>query len=537
MNNTGFIFTLIASFAILYIGIISVYHDRKSISNRFFAAISIATVLWSFANYFSLYPILFDRIYWARLVLFFAIPHAVFFYFFVRNFPSKNLIIPWRHVLGVSTFAILTMGLVLTDGVFVGLQHVGNAFVPIPGSQIPLFAIFVIGLVLASVIQIIRKYFHANNLEKNSWRLMLLGFVTSYVYLIVTNFVLVNANGDTSFILYAPAFMIPSIIGTAYSILRYRLLNIKALATEVIAFVLLAATLAQVFLSQTTGQFIFNIILFVTFLFLSVLLVRSVLREVEQKEELEHLTAALEQANEKLKSLDKLKTEFLSLASHQLRSPLTAIKGYTSMLLEGSFGEIGKEQKEAIDRVFQSSKHLANVVEDLLNVSKIEQGGMKYEMAQFDLEKAAKDLATDLSVTASKKGLALTFETDNDGPYTAYGDMEKIRQVILNLIDNSIKYTKKGFIKVRLERKRGSDKLIFSVTDSGMGMTAETKASLFQKFSRGEGGKVDASGSGLGLYLAKEIVEAHHGRVWIDSPGLEKGSTFSVELPYYHEGK
>ena len=148
---------------------------------------------------------------------------------------------------------------------------------------------------------------------------------------------------------------------------------------------------------------------------------------------------ALQDANIRLEGLDKLKTEFLSLASHQLRSPLTAIKGYTSMLLEGSFGEVGEKQKEAIDRVFQSSNHLTKVVEDLLNVSKIEAGGMKYEMAPFDLEKAVHELSTDLSITAQKKGLTLNFVSDNKPPYTMNGDMEKIRQVVLNIIDNAIK--------------------------------------------------------------------------------------------------
>lgn len=239
---------------------------------------------------------------------------------------------------------------------------------------------------------------------------------------------------------------------------------------------------------------------------------------------------ALQVANEKLKSLDKLKTEFLSLAAHQLRSPLTAIRGYTSMLLEGSFGVVDEKQKEAINRVFESSTHLSKVVEDLLNVSKIEAGGMKYEMAPFDIEKAAHDLANDLSITAQKKGLTLGFTTDNKAPYTVNGDMEKIRQVILNIIDNSIKYTEKGGITVHVSKEPVHNTIRVAITDTGMGISAEEKEKLFQKFSRGAGGKTNTGGSGLGLYLAKQIAEAHGGRIWIDSPGEGKGSTFSIEL-------
>ena len=239
---------------------------------------------------------------------------------------------------------------------------------------------------------------------------------------------------------------------------------------------------------------------------------------------------ALGEANEKLQSLDKLKTEFLSLAAHQLRSPLTAIRGYTSMLLEGSFGAVDDKQKAAINRVFESSTHLTAVVEDLLSVSKIEAGGMKYQMAPFDVEKAAHDLSTDLSITAQKKGLSLTFHTDNKGPYMVNGDMEKIRQVFLNIIDNAIKYTMQGSISVVLSKEVDRGMIRLAVTDTGMGISADEKEKLFQKFSRGAGGKTNTGGSGLGLYLAKQIAEAHGGHILIDSPGEGKGSTFSIEF-------
>ena len=243
-----------------------------------------------------------------------------------------------------------------------------------------------------------------------------------------------------------------------------------------------------------------------------------------------YLYKELKDANEKLKSLDKLKNEFLSLASHQIRSPLTAINGYTSMLLEGDFGAVNEKQKEMIDRIFESGKHLAQIIEDFLNISKIEQGGMKYIMQPFDFEKVVRDLATDLSISATKKGLKLTFENDNKQPYTVNGDMEKIRQVILNLIDNSIKYTQEGDIKIQLSKDKQLDKIRLSVSDTGMGIKPEIKQTLFQKFARGEGSKLNATGSGLGLYLARVIIEAHNGRVWVESEGEGKGSTFFVEL-------
>ncbi len=241
-----------------------------------------------------------------------------------------------------------------------------------------------------------------------------------------------------------------------------------------------------------------------------------------------YLYKALQDANEKLQSLDKLKTEFLSLASHQLRSPLTAIRGYASMLLEGSFGQIGPEPKEAVDRINESSRNLAMIVEDLLNVTKIESGGMKYEMAPFNLGEIVADASRDMAVIANKKGIILTYIEEKGIDHVVVGDKEKIRQIILNFVDNAVKYTKDGTIEVKV--KKVGPKIIFSVQDSGMGIKPEILSTLFNKFVRGEGSKMNGSGSGLGLYLAKEIAQAHHGRTWAESPGPNLGSTFYLEL-------
>ena len=322
-----------------------------------------------------------------------------------------------------------------------------------------------------------------------------------------------------------PIFM----IFVAYTIVKFKTFDLKIFGAQFLVLSVIVLVASLLFVNVLSIIYIIIGVTLVLLIFAGYFLVKGVRLEIAQKERLQVLKDNLEDANIKLESLDKLKTEFLSLASHQLRSPLTAITGYTSMLLDGSFGKIDDKQKEAVDRVFQSSRHLTKVVEDLLNVSKIEQGGMQYVMTKFDFEKAAEDLAKDLSITAEKKGLKLTFETDKHSPYTINGDMEKIRQVILNFVDNSIKYTKTGTIKVLLSKV--GDKIRLEIKDTGMGMTPEIKEKLFQKFSRGDGAKVNTGGSGLGLYLAKKIVEeGHKGTVGVDSEGPGKGSTFWMEL-------
>lgn len=251
----------------------------------------------------------------------------------------------------------------------------------------------------------------------------------------------------------------------------------------------------------------------------------------ELTHQLEKTNLDLADANDKLQSLDKLKTEFLSLASHQLRTPLTAIKGYASMLSEGAFGKLDEKQDGAVKRIYASAQGLVSVVEDLLNVSKIEQGGMKYEFIPTDLNALVTQLIGEMKIPAENKHLDFKVEIPKYDTMMVSADPVKLKQVFLNIVDNSIKYTQEGFVHVSLSRDEENKTITFMVKDSGVGISPETKAKLFEKFSRGEGGKLNTGGSGLGLYLAREIARAHKGDVVIESEGLGKGSTFSVTLP------
>jgi signal transduction histidine kinase len=234
-------------------------------------------------------------------------------------------------------------------------------------------------------------------------------------------------------------------------------------------------------------------------------------------------------ANDKLQELDRMKTEFVSLATHQLRSPLTAIKGYSSMILENSFGPIEDKARGAVDVIFQSSQKLVKVIEDFLNITRIELGTMKYEQSEFDFKALVESVSKELRVNVEKKGLQFSFEFNSTGNYKLVGDSGKLAQVVGNLIDNAIKYTPKGWIKVSLNQIDG--KIRLTVADNGVGMPAEVIPKLFQKFSRAsDAGEVNITGTGLGLYVAKQIVDGHHGKIWAESDGVGKGSRFVVEI-------
>lgn len=316
-----------------------------------------------------------------------------------------------------------------------------------------------------------------------------------------------------------------------FSITNLQIFKIRFIETQLLVFVLIIMTSSQLLFVEGIADISLSLVSLLISVFISFVLLKNVSEQSKQRRRIEELASQLESSNEKLKGLDKLKTEFLSLASHQLRSPLTAIKGYSSMLIENSFGDITEQQKEPLNRIFESTNHLVKVVEDLLNISKIEQGGLTYEMSKFDMKKVVTDFLADFSISAANKHLTITYDDDNQSDYIVYGDQEKLRQVILNLIDNSIKYTNEGGVHLNLSHDTASKSVILKIKDTGIGMDQETKSKLFGKFSRGAGGaKLNTGGSGLGLYLAKQIVEAHKGSISVDSEGEDKGSTFTLSL-------
>lgn len=234
-------------------------------------------------------------------------------------------------------------------------------------------------------------------------------------------------------------------------------------------------------------------------------------------------------ANEKLRELDRQKTEFVSIASHQLRSPLTAIKGYSSMILENSYGELSEKLRQPVQNIFDASQRLVTIIEDFLNVTRIELGKMKYDFVALNWRDLAEKVVSELRPTIEKKGLAIDFSA-GEGNYMVNADMGKLSQIISNIIDNAVKYTPAGAIHVSMEQSGPTVRLI--IRDTGVGIPAETLPKLFEKFVRADdAGKVNYSGTGLGLYVAKQMVEAHKGKIWAESAGSGKGSSFFVELP------
>lgn len=242
----------------------------------------------------------------------------------------------------------------------------------------------------------------------------------------------------------------------------------------------------------------------------------------------------LQEANMHLRDLDKAKSEFLSIASHQLRTPISAIKGYLSMIIDGDFGKIGNPKvSEVISGVFESSSRLARLVNIFLNVSRIESGHLRLDKRPTQINDLIESVINELRNETKKTGLKLNYKLAKDTPVIS-ADPDKIRDVIMNLVDNSIKYTPKGSVNV--STKHDDNLLTFIVQDTGIGIDPAEVGGLFRKFVRGSGvAQIHTGGSGLGLFIAQKMIKEHGGQIWAESKGKGQGSTFQFVLPI-HEG-
>lgn len=512
------------------------FKSKKNLSTLFFFFIILGIFFWSGALSFYNFlenqriALIFSKIaYFASAFSMLSVFNfVIFFNSKIKNLREKYFLIIFNF------FGILFLSLAMIDSMLLKGFSVFNSkkHIIIFGPLYPIYTFFISFLFIASFFILYKKYQReTNRLKKIQLKYIFIGLLTAITGIIITNLVLPSFS-IFSFYWLGPIFTLEMVAFITLAITRHRLFDMKIMVTQLLVFVLWIVLFGRLLLATTWQRAaVDGFLLFLVIVF-GILLIRSVLKEVRTREQLQTLTARLKSANLRLKKLDEAKSEFISIASHQLRAPLTSIKGYSSMLLEGSFGKLPKETQVPLKRIFDSSLRLVALVGDFLNLSRIERGKMEYNFKKTNLRKLVSDTVEEFKAMNSKN-LEIKFEADGKEELDVAVDENKIRQVFTNIIDNAVKYTPKGFVHIFLYKNPEKKTVIFKVKDSGMGMNSETRSRIFQKFSRAREGisKIDTEGLGMGLYIAKRIVNDHGGRVWAESSGEEKGSSFYVELP------
>lgn len=258
--------------------------------------------------------------------------------------------------------------------------------------------------------------------------------------------------------------------------------------------------------------------------------IRSLNANLQQR--IDAATEELRTSNDQLRSLDIAKDEFVSMASHQLRTPLTSVKGYISMVLEGDGGRVTKVQKQLLSEAFTSSERMVHLINDFLNVSRVQTGKFMIERHEVDLVKVVRQEVNQLKRTAESRDLTLKTDLPKQAVHLQL-DEGKIRQVIMNFIDNALYYSRSG-TSIVVSLKVLNKEVRFEVTDHGIGVPASQQASLFTKFFRADNARTQRpDGTGVGLYLAKMVIDGHGGKpIFSSKEGV--GSTFGFSLPLHN---
>ena len=501
-----------------------------------YALTNVALILWGLGHYMALNVDSLEQArmwvhlyYLASILVHVFFLHAVLVFLGIRK---KRNILLW--ILYLNAFFLVCVNAYdyfTTSGIFIA-EITPKLFFPFyetagPWHSLHLFQyLFIPQYAFIEMLLSLRRWKGDATKIKQLW-LVIVSSVAGFIGGNTVVFLVYDINVLPLGVIFVPL----NFITMTYAILRFNLIkNFKVLAAELFSFGVLTAVLIQAVLSETLFEVIWRSLFFLIIAFFSYFLLKSVRMEVEAREQIERLAKDLKAANDRLKELDKMKSQFLSIASHDLRAPLTAIRNFMSIMLDGTYGKLPPSAEEGMRQVFDRATEMAKSVDSYLNVSRIEQGRMKYDFVDTDLVKLVADTASIFKPNIKEKGLEAHINIPNDLTLPIKADVGKLQEVFNNLVDNSIKYTPEGSLTVTVEQKGTMGRVV--VSDTGVGMTRKTMMNLFQLFSPGEDSKkINPSSTGVGLYITKKHVEAHKGKIWAESDGPDKGSRFIVEIP------
>lgn len=509
-NSIYVILPLISGISALWLGFVVLIKNKNSKVNQALFRSIICIVIWlsatacMFMSEKESWEIFWDRIAYIGVVF---IPITVYHFGleFTKSKRTKTLSIGYFLSL---CFLILSQTDYFIDGLYSyswGVHSQARIFHHI-------FLVYFFLYISLFFFNIYRYRQKAVRMKKNQANYILLAFFV----LSLSSSAFLPAYG-IDFPPFSYLFAVICVLILTLAITRYHLFETRVILTELLVGFMGIVLLITPFLMDTMLLKVLMTIVFLLFCIFGYYLIKAIHEEVRRKEDAENLL--------------KIRTEFLSIASHQLRTPLTAIRGYLSMLEEGDFGNFPKESEDALVSIKKATMRMIKLSNNLLSVSRLETGRkIDLVIEEFDFNEMFDDIFQELKILAKEKGLYLEWNNELSEKLIVRGDASKIKQIVGNIIENCIHYTSQGGITV--ETKKNFNKLIIKVSDTGVGMEKSDLAKLFKVFSRGRAGnQFYSQGSGLGMYIVKKFVTMHRGRILAASQGKDKGSTFYIELP------
>lgn len=488
------------------------WRSKNSITSRSFLFFSYVTILWGLSNYF-LYKFTnpADALLALRFHIFLSIWHAYAFFQLAYVFPKEQKVLPPWHRYVLLPLAFFTSSLLLIPFVFSKFSNFispDEALSPEKSQGIILAGVVTLSFFIAGIIILFKRIGETKGDERRQVMLMFTGMTLTAGLLLLFSFVLPIGFKNFDFVPYGALFIFPVIVFTAYAIYIVELFHVKNIFAGLFTFFLCVVSLIELILAETVEQLLLRILVFLLTIVIGIQLVRN--------------TFEIELANEQ-------KSELMSFATHEIRTPITVMRGYATMLLDGDKGEINAQVKDLLQKIMISGNDVTTLLAEYLDKSKIELGQMEYIPSRFNVVNTINEILAIFKIHAEQKGISLTTSISAEHKYIIYADQAKLKEVLINIIDNSIKYTPQGSVDVSVSSSDGYTTI--KVADTGVGIETDVMPSLFKEFSRADLQKVNILGSGLGLYLAKKFTEAQKGKIWAESEGKDKGAQFYIKFP------
>jgi len=465
-----------------------------------------------------------------RAVIFVGVWFVLFLFHFLYVFPKKSFKYPNWYRFFVIPFSAIVSIITLTPLVFNHVSEVssdGTILSIENGKGIFLFVATITALVFGGLLLFIHKMQRAPVATRGKYKSVLWGVFFTFVFIITFNLILPAFFNNSEFVIYGPVFMLPIVFGAAYAIRVHHLFNIKVFSTALLVFLLASVSFGEIVVSSTSSLVLFHDAVFVLVLIFGINLTREVVLEVEQRENIQKLVGTLEETNKRQEAL-------IHFVSHEVKGYLAKDMSVFSNLIEGDMGELPDEAKPFISEALSQTRAGASSVMRILQASNLKNGKVLFNMKQFDFAELVKKTSEEMRLDIERKGLKFVVlikkETE---PYTVYGDADKLVHVIRNVIENAISYTPEGSITVSLDKDENGE-IILNVQDTGIGITDEDKKYLFTEGGHGKDSiKINAHSTGYGLFIAKQIIDAHKGTIHVESGGDGRGTLFSINLPYF----
>jgi signal transduction histidine kinase len=467
-------------------------------------------------------------LFWIRTLFFVGSLLPVLYFFFAYSYVRQDIPRGWKQFLLFLPNAVLFW--IAYNTPFL-VRSAGESWsLPVFGPGRIFFAIHFVILTIAGLVLLGAASRRQPELDRKHLLSIVAGTIVSFNIVFVAMYGSELTTLAESFWVGNVALMIGVFI-IALSIIRHRLfVDLRLVSIEVFVIVALFVVIADIAVARSTVDFSLRLVTLIVLIFYGIVTSRTIMREIRHVRELQILNEQVTAMNAKLIEADRSKTRFVSIASHQFRAPLAGIRGYLDMLNRGDFGELTAAQRPIIVSNLVAANQLLETIETFLDATKIELGKFELYRSETNLREVIERAVSSIKPLAGTKKLMLEVDVPLTLPMIVC-DGGKIYHVLMNLIDNAVKYTVTGGITISAAAT--SKHIEVRVKDSGAGLSDADKRGLFEMFQRGTSGiKVNKDGSGIGLFIVKNIIQAHGGEILVESPGKGLGSTFGFTLPF-----